>query len=176
MAAEYLGAVKLFSGNFAIKGYAMCQGQLLSIQQNTALFSLLGTFYGGNGVSTFQLPDLRGRVPINNGNGTGLSPYTIGQVGGLENVTLNVTTTPPHTHNFMASTAPGTTNAPANNVMAALTGTDVFYAPNSGGFTATTMPSDMVSNFGGSQPHGNIQPTLAITYLIALTGIFPSRN
>src|SRR6202035_4755653 len=129
MANEYLGAVKLASFSFPIKGYALCQGQQLPINQNQALFSLLGTMYGGNGQTTFALPDLRGRVPIGQGQGPGLSSYVVGQVGGVESVTLTQSTVPTHRHSFAASTATGTTNLASGEVLAALSSSDVFYAP-----------------------------------------------
>jgi|SRR5580704_954419 microcystin-dependent protein len=177
MASEYLGAVKLFSFGFAPKGYALCAGQIMSIQQNAALFSLLGTTFGGNGIQTFALPDLQGRVPIGQGTGVGLSNYVMGQKGGVENVTLLQSTVPSHTHVFQASTTGGNSNNPSGNVLATLTDTgDVFYAPFAGGFTAALMPPATVSTVGQTQPHTNIQPTAAINYSICLSGIFPSRS
>lgn len=177
MVTEYLGAVKLFGFNFAPKGYAMCNGQLLSIQQNTALFSLLGTFFGGNGVQNFALPNLQGRVAIGQGQGQGLSAYVIGGQGGVEGVTLTQQTVPTHVHTFNASTANATSGNPSGNVLATVTdANDVFYAPDAGGFVATTMPATTVANVGQNQPHNNIQPSLCINYCIALQGVFPSRN
>jgi microcystin-dependent protein len=177
MATEFLGAVKLFSFSFAPKGYALCAGQLMSIQQNAALFSLLGTQFGGNGVNNFALPDLQGRVPIGQGQGLGLSTYVMGQKAGVENVTLNQQTVPSHTHVFQASTSAGNSNNPSGNVLATLTDTgDVFYAPFAGGFTAALMPAATVSTFGQNLPHTNIQPTAGINYSICLAGVFPSRN
>jgi microcystin-dependent protein len=175
MAADFLGAVKLFGGDFAIKNYALCQGQQLSIQQNAALFALLGTQFGGNGQTTFALPDLRGRVPVGQGQGQGLSSYNVGQTGGVESVTLTQATVPSHRHSFAASTATGTTNQASGNVLAALSpSSDVFYAPV--GPSPGLLPADAVNTVGNSQAHTNIQPTICITYLIALSGIFPSRN
>jgi microcystin-dependent protein len=177
MVQEYLGAVKLLSFNFAPKGYAQCNGQILSIQQNTALFSLLGTTFGGNGQTTFALPNLQSRVAVGFGQGIGLSNYILGQNGGNESVTLTTQTTPPHVHTFQASTAAATSGNPTGNVLASVTDTgDVFYAPVAGGFTPATMPANTVSTIGQTLPHNNIQPTLCITFAIALVGVFPSRN
>jgi microcystin-dependent protein len=179
MATEYLGAVKIFAGGFAIKGYALCQGQLLSIQQNTALFSLLGTTFGGNGVSNFQLPDLRSRLPIGQGNGQGLTPRVIGEIGGVENVTLLTATVPSHGHTFNASTTVGNTNAPGSTVLAGSTApTDgAFYVnPTQSGFTPDVMNAQAISPQGGNLPHNNIQPSMGINYQIALVGVYPSRN
>jgi microcystin-dependent protein len=179
MAAEYLGAVKLFAGNFAISGYAFCAGQLMSIQQNAALFSILGTTYGGNGVQTFQLPDLRSRLPIGQGNGIGLTPRVIGEIGGSENVSLLSNNVPPHNHVFNASTTPTTTGAAGPTVMpGALKSTDgTFYtATGQAGLTLAQMNPGAVQPQGRSLPHNNIQPSMGINYIIALQGIFPSRN
>jgi microcystin-dependent protein len=179
MATEYLGAVKIFAGNFAITGFALCAGQTMGISQNTALFSLLGTSFGGNGVSTFMLPDLRSRLPIGQGTGQGLTPRVIGEFAGQENVTLLTATTPPHNHMFNASTSFGNTNAPGPTVLAGTTAsTDgAFYAdPTQSGFTAEVMNAQAVSQQGGSLPHNNIQPSMGINYQIALVGLFPSRG
>jgi microcystin-dependent protein len=179
MAIEYLGAIKIFAGNYAITGYALCQNQIMSISQNTALFSLLGTTFGGNGISTFQLPDLRSRLPIGQGNGQGLTPRIMGEPGGQESVTLTISTTPPHNHIFNASTSFGNTNAPGQTVLAGqLASTDgAFYAdPTQSGFTPEVMNGQALSPQGSSLPHNNIQPSMGINYQIALSGLFPSRN
>lgn len=178
MVTEYLGAIKVFAGSFAIKGYAMCQGQLLSIQQNTALFSLLGTYYGGNGVSNFQLPDLRGRLPIGTGNGQGLSPRVIGELGGVDNVSLLSANVPQHNHIFNASTTAATMNTagPANLLGAAPTGIEFYATAGGSGVTPVTINPNAVSQQGGNLPHNNIQPSTALTYIIALNGVFPSQN
>jgi microcystin-dependent protein len=179
MVEEYLGAVKLFAGNFAIRGYAFCAGQTMSIQQNTALFSILGTTYGGNGVQTFQLPDLRGRLPIGQGNGQGLTPRVLGENGGSENVALLSSNVPPHNHVFNASTSPTTTGAAGPAVMpGALKAADgAFYtAPGQTGLSLVAMNQSSVSSQGGNLPHNNIQPSMGINYIIALQGLFPSRN
>ncbi|HZZ89343.1 MAG TPA: tail fiber protein [Caulobacteraceae bacterium] len=179
MTQQYLGSIMLFAGNFAIRNFATCDGQTLSIAQNAALFSLLGTTYGGNGVTTFQLPDLRGRVPLNFGQGPGLSNYNLGQTGGSEAVTLNQQSVPSHLHALSATSANTTTVTPGPTVLTgSLNASDgQFYpVPTNIGFTATNMNATAVTSQGSGQSHNNIQPTLAITYLIALQGIFPSRN
>jgi microcystin-dependent protein len=177
LAQEFLGAVKLLSFQFPPKGFALCQGQLIAINSNQALFALLGTTFGGNGVSTFALPDLQGRAPRGFGQGAGLSIVVMGEKAGVENVTLNQQTVPSHVHSFQASTAGGTSNNPSGNVLAKLTDSgDVFYAPFAGGFTAALLPANAVSTVGQNLPHTNLQPTVCINYSIALTGIFPSRN
>lgn len=184
MAEPYLGEIRMFAGNFAPQGWAFCNGQILSISQNVALFSLLGTYYGGNGTSTFALPDLRSRVAIHQGQGQGLSPYNVGQVGGVENVALTVAQLPAHSHNVTCdatSTSRATTgfgqsvgSTPANNFpgLAAVAGEGVY----STGPAASTMNPAMIAPNGGNQPHTNIQPYLSVSFIIALQGIYPSRN
>jgi microcystin-dependent protein len=167
MAEPFLGSIIIFGGNFAPRGWAFCNGQILAISQNTALFSLLGTTYGGNGQTTFALPDLRGRVPIHFGQGPGLSNYSEGETGGAESVTLSAAQMPQHQHVQPASNGDEDTNRPNNAV------------PAHGGVYATTTDGsalDPTSAAGGSQPHENRPPYLAINYIIALEGIFPSRN
>jgi len=168
---QYLGEIRMFGFNFAPQGWAFCNGQILPISQNTALFSLLGTTYGGNGTSTFGLPNLQGRVAIHQGQGLGLSPYDLGQVGGTETVTLTQNQMPQHNHSVNASSAPGTGGRPGGAVLARAP--DDVYAASSDG---TTMLANMVGTAGGSQPHSNIQPYVVVTFCIALQGIFPSRN
>jgi microcystin-dependent protein len=166
VAEPFLGSIIIFGGNFAPRGWAFCAGQLLPINQNTALFSLLGTTYGGNGQTTFALPDLRGRAPIGFGQGPGLSNYDLGQQGGVENVTLTIPELAAHTHTQPASTAEETTNRPSNAF------------PAKGGVYAGTSDTTMGAGgaTGGGQPHENRQPYTAMNYIIALQGIFPSRN
>ncbi|WPU97009.1 tail fiber protein [Mucilaginibacter sabulilitoris] len=175
----YLGTVLMFAGNFAPRGWALCNGQLLSIAQNSALFSLLGTTYGGDGITTFALPNLQGRAPIHWGQSPGLTNRVIGEASGSENVTLINTQMPQHTHTVSASAATGTQASPEGNVLALSSDPDVggaplnFIAPAS---INTTMAPAMISTAGNSQPHNNMQPYLAITFIIALEGIYPSRN
>jgi microcystin-dependent protein len=174
MAEPFIGQITGFAGNFAPRGWALCQGQILSIAQNTALFSILGTTYGGNGQTTFALPDLRGRVPIQEGQGPGLSPYTLGEAGGQENHTLLVTEMPQHNHLIAATNAGGNSQTPIGTFLAtdAAGGT----AGYSGGPANGNMAATAVTLAGGSQPHNNRQPYLCINFIIALQGIFPSRN
>jgi microcystin-dependent protein len=173
MADPFLGEIRMFCGNFAPIGWALCQGQLLSISQNTALFSILGTTFGGNGTTTFGLPDLRGRVPINFGQGPGLSSYNLGEMSGSENVTLLASQMPAHTHAVGAVTGnQGSTSHPNGQYLAS-SGSAVIY--NSGP-PDSAMNAGMNQSAGGSQPHSNIQPFLCVNFIIALQGIFPSRN
>lgn len=179
MVEEYLGAVKLFAGNFAIRSYAFCAGQLMAINQNAALFSILGTTYGGNGVQNFALPDLRSRLPIGQGNGQGLTPRVLGEVGGVENVNLLSSNVPQHNHVFNASTTPTTTVTAGPTVLhGALKAADgAFYtAPGETGLTLVAMNAAAVGQQGGNGAHNNIQPSMGINYIIALQGVFPSRN
>ena len=169
----------MFAGNFPIRGYAFCQGQLLSISQNTALFSILGTTYGGNGQTTFGLPDLRGRVPMGTGQGPGLTPRTLGEMAGAENVTLLTTQIPAHTHTLtvtpQAVSGAGTTADPTNAYPANSGALDKEYSA-SGTMVNMGAANGTIGVAGGSQPHTNIQPYLVINFLIALEGYFPSRN
>jgi microcystin-dependent protein len=171
VANPYLGEIRIFPYNFAPSGWAICEGQVLSISQNTALFALIGTFYGGNGTSTFALPDLRGRVPLGQGQGVGLSSFTVGQVGGVEDVTLITSQIPAHNHPVTASEHKGTSHDAGGNVLALGTKHEFATAPD-----GTIMNAAMISPTGGGAPHENHQPYLALTPCIALQGIFPSRN
>lgn len=169
----YLGEIRIFSGNFAPKGWAFCNGQLLSIQSNTALFALLGTYYGGNGTTTFALPNLQSRIPIHQGQGQGLSPYNIGQLGGTENETINTQQMPQHNHTINAVGSNGGANRVGNNLLANATSGNVYNpAPSDG----TTLNAQAMSGQGNNQPHNDIQPYLAVSYIIATQGIFPPRN
>lgn len=169
-----LGEIYLSGLNFAPRGYAFCAGQLLSIAQNTALFALLGTNFGGNGQTTFALPDLRGRVPIGAGQGPGLSPRTLGELAGEENHTLISTEMPAHNHLVNAKSDAGDASAPAGAFLANTGALDKEYK-NTDGPTVQMSPQ-MIGLAGGSQPHNNMQPYLVLNYNIALEGIFPSRN
>jgi microcystin-dependent protein len=176
MSNPFLGEIRMFGGNFAPKGWALCNGQLLAISQNTALFSLLGTIYGGNGTTTFALPDLRGRVPIHFGQGAGLSNYTQGQQAGSESVTLLVGQLPAHNHTISGVASGGNQAGPANGSFAIeSTGTSLNYASSSSPPNSPMNPA-MLSQTGQNQPHNNIQPYLCINFIIALIGIFPARN
>jgi microcystin-dependent protein len=177
MAEPYVAEIKMFAGNFAPKSYAMCNGQLMSIAQNTALFSLLGTTYGGNGQTTFQLPDLRGRAALHQGNGAGIDPVVLGEMAGETAVTLTSGELPQHTHPLsgaiIASSNPGET--PATNTLFTNSAPNQLYAtaPGTGGLF---LAPQTVTFQGGSQPHNNSQPYLAVTFIIALQGVFPARN
>jgi microcystin-dependent protein len=167
MSEPFLGEIRMVGFNFAPQGWALCNGQILSIAQNTALFSLVGTFYGGDGVQTFALPDLRSRIPVHQGSG-----FVIGQPGGVENVTLTQAQIPSHAHSAQCNTgATQTTTSPAGAVW-------LNYNQNQYTTQATpaTMNAGAVANAGGNQPHNNLMPYLAVNFVIALTGIFPSRN
>ena len=179
---NFLGQITGYGFNFAPRGWLPCSGQLLPINQYTALFSLLGTTYGGNGVSNFQLPNLNGTVALGFGQGQGLSPYQLGQVLGTENVTLTSTTIPSHSHsmasaNIQATNAGGDQNTPGGNVWAG-NGNENVYGPasNTPVQLASVAGTANVQPAGGSQPHENRQPFLTINFCIATTGIFPSRN
>jgi microcystin-dependent protein len=178
MSDQYLGEIRMFGGNFAPTGWALCNGQLLSISQNTALFSLLGTSFGGDGVQTFGLPDLRGRAPLHWGQGTGLSAYTMGEQTGTETVALLQNQMPAHTHQVNASSS-NASSASANGAVpaTAIPGRGQSAAPEIYGTAAnTTMNPQMISASGGSQPHNNMQPSLCVSFVIALEGIYPSRS
>jgi microcystin-dependent protein len=164
----FLSEIRVFSFNFAPKGWTLCDGQLLPINQNQALFSLLGTTYGGNGTTNFGLPNLQGRVPIHTTNG---GAHPLGEMGGTEIETLQVQHLPAHSHNLDARTGGPPTIMPAGAVMGA--GDEAAYGPPVG---LTTLRPDSIANTGGTQPHLNLQPLLVLNFCIALQGIFPSRS
>jgi microcystin-dependent protein len=180
----YLANVTIFAGNFAPQGYMLCQGQLLSIAEYTALYSLIGTTFGGDGQNTFGLPDLRGRRPIHPGQGPGMANYQLGQVGGNEQATITGLQMPVHTHQFVsASGAPyafptaGNQNTPVSNVPAALAGGHSAYATAaSGTVLGSSSTPAMTPIAGNSQPIDIRSPYMAMNYIIAVEGIFPSRN
>jgi microcystin-dependent protein len=175
MADPFVAEIRIFGFNFAPRGWAFCNGQLLPLSQNTALFSLLGTTYGGDGKSTFALPDLQTRVPMHPGQGPGLSLYDLGETGGTAAVTLVPSEMPAHTHTMSVQTATlGATAAPAGNTLG---------RPASGKLYVTaanpalvTMSPSMLAPAGGSQPHNNLQPYLTFNFCIALQGVFPPRG
>jgi len=174
MSDPFLGEIRMFGGNFAPVGWAFCNGQTLAINQNQGLFSLLGTTYGGNGVTTFALPNLQGRVPIHQGQSPGTSPYVLGEQIGTENVTLSYNNMPAHNHTLNGVTTGGNQASPSNNYPAIeSTGTSLNY---SSGPPNTTMNAQAMSIAGGSTPISIVQPALCISFIIALQGIFPSRS
>jgi microcystin-dependent protein len=171
MSTPFLGQLLLASFNFPPKGYALCNGQLMAINQNQALFSLLGTTFGGNGVQSYGLPNLQGRTPIGVGSGGG-NNIGDGEVGGVESVTLLAANVPPHIHALNASGAAASSDKPTGGALLAGQGANDFTAATALG----SMNAGTVSTVGGSQPHENRQPFLVMTWCIALSGIFPSRN
>ncbi|MFT6096239.1 MAG: microcystin-dependent protein [Nonlabens sp.] len=168
----FLAEVRMFAGNFAPRGWAKCEGQLLPISQNTALFSLLGTIYGGDGRSTFALPDLRGRVPVGVGNGSGLPTVSQGARFGNATTTLNSTNLPQHTHQAYGVTEVGSSSDPSGNLPA---NTKVFDNEYGTG-TLTPMNAGMIDNTGSSQSFENRPPSLGMNYIICISGIYPSRT
>ncbi|PYR73729.1 MAG: phage tail protein [Acidobacteria bacterium] len=173
MSQPFIGEIRMFGGNFAPAGWAMCQGQLLDISQNDALFNLIGTTYGGDGQSTFGLPDLRGRAPVHQGQGPGITQnYVIGEKGGVEGVTITTAQTPIHTHPLTASSDSANQITGANAVLAAPVSLSTYYAADAD----TARNAAAIQPEGGSQPHNNMQPFLVVTFIIALSGVFPSQN
>jgi microcystin-dependent protein len=168
----FLGEIRMFGFNFAPQGWALCDGQVLPISQNEALFALLGTTYGGDGTTTFALPNLQSRVPIHQGHGAGLSNYVAGHAGGTETVKLTATQMPSHTHSVEASSSAATSNTPKGSALAQSASHIYTAQPD----TSTVMNANMIGHSGGSAPHTNIQPYLAVNFCIALTGIFPAQS
>jgi microcystin-dependent protein len=171
MAEPFIAEIKMFGGNFAPRGYAFCNGQLLAIAQNQALFSLLGTTFGGNGQTNFALPNMQSRVPVHWGQGPGLPNRTLGEQSGEENHTVINSEMPAHNHLVNAINAPATAVTPGTNLLAV--SSKPYLSTNAAN---TTLSPTMVSANGGNQSHNNMQPYLAVTFIIALVGIFPSRN
>jgi microcystin-dependent protein len=167
MAQPYVGEIRMFAGNFAPAGWMFCEGQLLPISENETLFQLIGTTYGGDGQSTFGLPDLRGRITIHQGNG-----FVLAETGGAEEITLTVQQIPAHTHALLVSTAAGAASSPTNNVLASSPSIDMYRETSPG----VAMAPQAVGPVGGSQPHTNFQPYLCIDFIISLFGIFPSQT
>jgi len=167
MAQPYVGEIRMFAGNFAPAGWMFCEGQLLPISENETLFQLIGTTYGGDGQSTFALPDLRGRIPIHQGNG-----FILAETGGAETITLTVQQIPAHSHPWVASTNTGNTAQPNNLVLGSSSTFDLYLdiAPTA------VMAAQSIGSVGGSQPHDNFQPYLCVDFIISLFGIFPSQT
>jgi microcystin-dependent protein len=174
MADPFVAEIRIFPFNFAPKGWAWCDGQLLPLSQNTALFSLLGTTYGGNGKSNFALPDLQGRAPMHPGQGPGLSLHDLGETGGSETVTLLESEIPAHSHALNAQGPPGDTNLPGGNVFARTVGATPYLPP--AGAPLILMSPNALAPAGGDQPHNNLQPYLTFYFCIALQGVFPPRT
>lgn len=172
MSEPFVGEIRMFAGNFAPRGWAFCDGQLLAVSQNDALFSLLGTIYGGDGRTTFGLPDLRGRIPIHAGSGPGLSPRRLGAKFGTEEETLTVNQLPSHGHPLQASTDLAQSPDPSGGVTAQSTLVDLYIieAPS------VSMATSSITDVGGSQSHSNLMPFLCVNFIIALFGIYPSRQ
>jgi microcystin-dependent protein len=165
MAQPYVGEIRMFAGNFAPAGWMFCEGQLLPISENETLFQLIGTTYGGDGESTFGVPDLRGRIPVHQGQG-----FVLGETGGAEEITLTVNQLPAHAHPMLATTSTGISSSPAGQVVAASGSSNLYrQAP-----AANAMAVQAVAPVGGSQPHTNFQPYLCVDFIISLFGIFPS--
>lgn len=173
MSEPFVGEVRMFAGNFAPRGWAFCDGQLLAVSQNDALFSLLGTIYGGDGRTTFGLPDLRGRIPIHAGHGPGLSERRLGSKSGSEKETLTVNQMPSHGHAVRTSSATGVSDNPQGNLFGHGAGPAYVPGAPSG---AMIFPSEIMGNTGGSRSHTNLMPFLCIHFIIALFGIYPSRH
>jgi microcystin-dependent protein len=174
MSEPYVGEIRMFAGNFAPRGWAFCDGQLLAVSSNDALFSLLGTIYGGDGRTTFGLPDVRGRLPIHAGIGPGLTPRKLGAKAGAEKVTLTANQLGSHTHGVRCRGSAGNSNDPTGKVWASVT--------SGGGFYNTTLnmpkdfPADASAQAGGGRSHNNLQPALCVNFIIALFGVYPSRS
>ena len=174
MSEPFIGEIRMFAGNFAPRGWAFCDGQLLAVSQNDALFSLLGTIYGGDGRTTFGLPDMRGRIPVHAGSGPGLSPRRLGAKGGAENVTLTVNQLPSHTHEPIKGISDiADATEPVGKLAAQ--GTSVRLFSTAAG-TAADLSSSAVPNVGGSRSHSNLMPFLCVNFIVALFGIYPSRQ
>jgi microcystin-dependent protein len=169
VAQPYVGEIRMFAGNFAPAGWMFCEGQLLPISENETLFQLIGTTYGGDGESTFALPDLRGRIPLHQGSGV-----TLAETGGVEEVTLTTQQVPVHAHALLGTGNTASTNAPKDNTFAGSTGSTIF--PYGTDQPLTTLHPSTISSVGGSQPHTNFQPYVCISFIISLFGIFPSQT
>jgi microcystin-dependent protein len=173
MGEPFVGEIRMFGGNFAPAGWALCQGQLLPISENETLFNLIGTMYGGDGQETFAVPNLSGRVPMHAGQGPAISQnYQQGETGGVENVTLSAQQVPIHNHAFLVNSAIGTQTSPSNNFMAASLSGKLYYATT----PDKQMYNQILAPIGGSQPHENMHPYLCINFIISLFGVFPTQG
>ena len=174
MSEPFVAEIRIFAGNFAPRGWAFCNGQLLPISQNTALFSLIGTTYGGDGRTTTALPNLQGRTPMHPGRGPGLTPRNLGQRAGSETVTLSEAQIPQHNHSLRATMVPASTHTPGNTTTLARSARGNSY--KSGATADSVLDTGALLPAGCSQLHNNLQPYLALNFIIALTGLFPSRS
>ena len=172
MAQPYVGEIRMFGGNFPPNGWAFCNGATMPISENETLFQLIGTTYGGDGQSTFNLPDLQGRVPIHQGTGPDGSTFTIGEAAGVETVTLTIQQIPNHNHAFIGTGNPGTTTNPPTNIVAQNSGNNIYIEDQA---FVPLAPQSLLPD-GGSQPHENLQPFLCVAFIISLFGIFPSQT
>lgn len=173
MSSPFVGQVSLVAFNFAPKGWATCSGQILPLSQNTALFSLLGTYYGGDGKSNFGLPNLQGCAAVGFGQLSGGSYYDVGELSGSQNVTLLASETPNHSHNLLTTTAAGKLNAPSANCLAEVKGQSIYSTTTT---PVANMSINAVSIYGGSQPHNNMMPYQGLLWIIALQGVYPPRT
>ncbi|MCP4693415.1 MAG: phage tail protein [Desulfobacterales bacterium] len=177
MSEPFVGEIRMFGGGFAPRGWALCDGQLLNVSDNEALFSLLGACYGGDGRTTFALPDMRGRLPVHMGSGPGLTPRQIGQRTGVEEVTVTTNQIPSHNHLLMAEQGEADCTALNGKVLAKNPGADTFYAPlSSDPDLNPTLRPDILGDAGNGQPHTNEMPYLCVNFIIALIGVYPSRS
>lgn len=173
MGEPFIGEIRMFGGNFAPAGWAFCQGQLMPISENDAMFTLIGTTYGGDGQETFGIPDLQGRAPLHSGTGPGLSQtYTEGEQGGVESVTLGTQQMPTHNHSFLASLDPALGVDPTGTVIAAPITINLFFSD----VATTPLNAQSITPVGGSQPHENLQPYLCISFIISLYGVYPTQS
>lgn len=176
MSTPYVGEIRLFPYNFAPNGWFDCDGRILSIAEYEVLYTLLGTTYGGDGINTFGLPNLCGRVPIHQGTGLGMGTYVLGQIAGNENITLLSNQMPAHTHAYYGVNSAGSSAAPAANLQLGAVSGDVLYTTSTASIPSVTMAPTAVSSMGGSQPHDNTMPSLVARFCIAWAGVFPSQG
>lgn len=174
MSEPFIAEIRIFAGNFAPRGWAFCNGQLLAIAQNTALFSIIGTTYGGDGRTTTALPNLQGRAPMHPGRGPGLTSRRLGQRGGAESTTLTEAQMPNHTHGLQAVPGPAGSSDPLGQAPATTNGENVYKGDPKG--SLVSMHGDSLPSMGGDQPHNNLQPFLTMNFIIALVGLYPSRS
>ena len=177
MSQPFVGEIRMFAGTFAPAGWAFCNGQRLSIAENDVLFQLIGTIYGGDGQSTFALPDLSGRIPIHAGTGAGGANHTLGELGGVENVTVTSQELPNHTHTLLGSTSPASPLVgPLNSLVADTSASGSMYDVPGAGASVVSMSSSAIGAAGGTQSHNNMAPYLCVSFIISLFGIFPAQS